>query len=69
MASTALKAVTIEDTSEPLLDFDYLSDHTSLRSWTRNDLLKASFNVRVGAHRANSTTAVTFSLDSVQRCG
>ena len=62
----AVQGGTIEDTSEPLSDFDYVSDHTSLRSWTRTDLLDANFSTRVGARRGNSNTAVTFSLDSVR---
>ena len=54
------------DTSEPTVDTDFPTDVTSCRSWTRDDLLDANFKVRVNAHRGNSNTAVTFSLDMVK---
>lgn len=54
------------DTSEPLSDYDFSTNVTSCRSWTRDDLLDANFKVRVNAHRGNSNTAVTFSLDMVK---
>jgi hypothetical protein len=61
-----LQGTYIQDTSEPLADFDFIADHSAARAWTRADLLDAVFEVTIGARRGNSNTAVAFSLDSVR---
>lgn len=59
-------AVAQVNTVEPLSDTVVTFDVTSCRSWTRDDLLDANFQVRIGARRGNSATAVNFSLDNVR---
>ncbi len=53
------------DTAEPIIDTDFTADITSCRTWSRANLLNASFSTRIGGARGNSNTAVTFSLDHV----
>lgn len=65
VAGTDCPTTALENTAEPTADTDVTVDVTSCRSWTRDDLLDANFKVRIGAHRGNSNTAVTFSLDRV----
>lgn len=52
--------------TEPLADRIVTFDVTSCRTWTVNDLLDATFKVKLGASRGDSATPVTFSLDYVQ---
>ncbi len=54
-----------EDTAEPLVAAPGVRayDVTSLRTWTRADLLDAVFTVRLEARQGNSGTSVTYSYD------
>lgn len=49
---TACPGSPITDSSEPTTDTEFVADVTSCRSWTRNDLLNASFETRIAANRS-----------------
>lgn len=52
-----------DNTSEPTTDTIVTVDITADRTWTRANLLDASFKVTADAVRGNDADAVTFSLD------
>lgn len=55
-----------DDTTEPTSDTVFTYNVTAARTWTRADLLNASFEVVLAAVQGNSSTAVTFSFDYVK---
>lgn len=54
-----------EQTPGSTADQDQTFDVTSLRAWTRADLLNATFSVRARARKGNNNTSLTYSLDYV----
>ncbi|HWR73370.1 MAG TPA: hypothetical protein VN604_09380, partial [Nitrospirota bacterium] len=59
-------AVAQVNSAEPLSDTIVTFDVTACRTWTRDDLLDANFQVRIGARRGNNATPVNFFLDNVR---
>ena len=55
-----------DNTAEPTTDTVVTVDITADRSWTRANLLNASFKVTGEGRRGNSNNVVTFSLDYVK---
>ena len=62
VSGTNCPVAAVTNGSLPTVDFNFVVDVTSCRSWQRNDLLNANLATRIAAFRS-SLVALTFSLD------